>query len=273
MKNSELRWMTVLKTACLATVALALAAQPVRAQYSLIDDFENYTVGTYSGGSTAFAANGGPWQSSNGGATGLVSIENDGDKYLAWGWNAGARGANRTVTSIAEGGIGTYYFQISTTDATPDTSYGLSDLATGARGAFPDFEVQVALTYSATDGIRVGARNGATTTLNLVTGLSVNTWYDVWVVVDNAVDTYDVYFGQTGDANTLGTLIANDFGFRNGVAANGLVTFMTLANLHEDNNANLDNLYYNPTAVPEPTTAVLLLGGVVALVGCRRRHA
>jgi hypothetical protein len=273
MKNSELKWTTALKTTCLAAAALALAAQPACAQYTLVDDFESYTVGTYSAGSTAFVGNGGPWQSSNGGATGLVSIKNDGDNYLAWGWNAGVRGANRAVTPIVDGGIGTYYFQISTTDATPDTSYGLSDLTTGARGAFGDFEVQVALTYSAADGIRVGARNGATTALSLVTGLSVNTWYDVWVEVNNAANTYNVYFGQTGDPNILGSLIATDFGFRNGAAANDLVTFMTLANNHEDNNANLDNIYYNPMAVPEPTTAVLLLGGVVALVGCRRRGA
>jgi hypothetical protein len=255
--------------AMIAGIAVLAVPALSMADYSLVDNFESYTVATFSAGCTAYVTNGGPWQSSTGAATGLVSVENDGDKYLAWGWNAGARGANRTVTTIAQGGVGTYYFQISTTDATPDTSYGLSDLATGARGSFGDFEVQVGLVNNG--GPAFGARNGGTFVNNLVTGLSAGTWYDVWIVVDNTADTYDVYFGQTGDANTLGTLVADNFGFRNGTAANDLVTFMTLANYHEDNNANLDNIYYNPVAVPEPAT-IGMFGVVGAIMLFIRRR-
>lgn len=258
----------------LSLAVIAAIASPATAAFTLVEDFESYTVGTYNGGSTAFVANGGPWQSSNGGATGLVSIENDGDNYLAWGWNAGVRGANRTAPTIADGDVGAYYFQISTTDATPDTSYGLSDLATGGLANFGDFEVQVALTYSAADGIRFGARNGGTFQ-QLVTGLSADTWYDVWVSVDNAADTYDVYFGTSGDPSILGSKVADDFGFRNGAASNDLVTFMTLANNHEDNNANLDNIYYSNTAIPEPSSVALAGLACVAtglLSRCRRRH-
>ncbi len=257
-----------------AFAAAVCCASAANAAYTLIDDFETYTVGSYSGGSTAFVDNGGPWQSNVGGGTGLVAIEEEGaggNKYLAHGWNQGLRGANRTVTSIAEGTAATYYFQVRTEDASPDVSFGLSDQATGALANFGDFEVQVALTFESSAGIRLGARNGGAFETSLVTGLSANTWYDIWVVVDNAADTYDVYYGTTGDPDTLGTLIADDFSFRNGAAGNDLVTFMTLSNFHEDNNANLDNIHYNSVAIPEPAALALL--GLGCLCLARRRRA
>jgi hypothetical protein len=154
------------------------------------------------------------------------------------------------VTPIAEGSVGTYYFQISTADPTPDMSVGLSDHPTGPLGNYDDFEVQVTLTYDSARGIRLNVRNGETSG-NLVTNLAANRWYDVWLVVDNAADTYDVYFGQTGDPNILGERVASDFKFRNGAATNDLITFMSLANYHEDNKARLDNVYYNPE-IPSP---------------------
>lgn len=258
-------------------VVVALSATPAmsRAAMVLVDDFESYSVATYSGGSTAFVPNGGPWES-NVGNTGLVSIEEEGaggNQYLAHGWNSTSqfRGANRTVPTIAEGDSATYYFQVRTEDATPDVSYGLSDVATGQLNSFGDFEVQVALTYDATEGIRFGARNLNTFETSLVTGLSANTWYDVWVVADNADDTYDVYFGTTGDPDVLGTLVADDFEFRNGDATNDLVTFLTLSNGHEDNNANVDNIYFDPVAIPEPgALAALLLGCGLGVVRRKR---
>ena len=249
---------------------VALSQPPARAAWIGQEDFESYTVASYNGGSTAFVANGGPWESNVGG-TGLVAIEEEsagGNKYLAHGWSNGFRGANATVSPIAEGDSGSYYFQVRTEDETPDVSYGLSDVATGQLNSFSDFEAQVALTYSDTDGIRFGARNGGSFEIALATGLSVNTWYDVWIVADNAADTYDVYFGTTGDPNVLGAQVADDFVFRNGSDSNDLVTFMTLSNGHDDNQANLDNISYNATAVPEPSTlALCLIMGGLGLLG------
>ena len=258
-------------------VASLAALSSAQAAFVSVDDFESYSVASYSGGSTAFVANGGPWQSNIGGPTGLVSIkENDpntpsANKYLAHGWNVGFRGANRTVPTIADGDSATYYFQIRTEDPTPDVSYGLSDDATGALGSFGNFEAQVALTTDPNGVPRLGARNGGSFELDLVTGLSADTWYDIWIVADNAADTYDVYLGTSGDPDVLGTKVASNFGFRNGAASNDLVTFMTLSNNHGDNQANLDNIYYNPNAIPEPGTLALLALGSLCIAGRRRK--
>ena len=259
-------------------VAAAISAM---ADYSLVDGFESYTAGSFSGGSTASAYNGsGPWYTSNQGNTSLVAIEGSGDQYLSFGWNGGGdRNPNRAVTTIADGEVGTYYFQFNTSDATQnDFSLGFSDVAAGSTGFadFNTFEAQIGITYSAATGIRVGARNGGSFANDLATGLSANTWYDLWVVVDNDADTYDVYFGQTGNANTLGSLIADDYSFRNAGSGNvgDIVTFLGIENdSGDDRHIHVDNLYYNSVAVPEPATMGLfaLSGGALFLVRRRLR--
>ena len=55
-----------------------------------------------------------------------------------------------------------------------------------------------------------------------------------------------------------------------GPASNDLVSFMTLANNHDDLGAHLNNIQYNPVAVPE--TSVALLGGLGMLGLLRRRR-
>ena len=243
--------------------AAGLNIQPGGGTLSLIDDFESYSVATYNGGSTAFASAGGPWQSNIGGGTGLVAIEDDGStQHLAHGWNSGQRGASRTVTSTDEGESGTYYFKIRTEDGTPDVSYGLSDVASGGSFGFGDFEVQIALLNNG--GPTLSARNGGSLE-QVVTGLSTNTWYDIWLVIDNETDTYDAYYGTTGDPNDFSSaiLFADDFSFRNGSASNDLITFMTLSNNHEDRNAHLDNIYYSslppgPSIITQDTELAVL---------------
>ena len=234
---------------------------------SLVDDFESYSVASYNGGSTAFLPNGGPWQSNIGSGTGLVGISDDGTtQHLDFGWNSGQRGASRSVTPIAEGSEGTFYFRIRTADGSPDVSYGLSDIVSGGSYGYGDFEVQIGLVNSG--GPILGARDGGT--FNQIVNLSADTWYDIWLVVDNDNDTYDAYYGTTGDPNdiALATQFADDFGYRNGSANNELGTFMTLSNGHGDRQAHLDDIFTG-SFLPGPTVIsgheILTIDGNVAL--------
>jgi hypothetical protein len=251
------------------------------AAYILVDDFQSYTTGnSNSGGSNAFTANGGPWRSrsdtGNITGSGLIQIQNDGStNHLAFGWNAGTRAAYRAVPTIAEGDSAIYYFQIRSGDATPDMSYGLSDQAMATSAAFGDFEVQVALVDdgNGSNGLFKLVARPSSGLVDLATGLSVDTWYDIWLVVNNESDTYDVYFDtNVGDPNSLGALVGNDLTFRNGLASNDLVTFMTLdpptGGNPADSQADLDDIYMQ--VIPEPSSMALAVLACLALMHRRK---
>jgi len=250
-----------------------------QAAYTSVDDFESYTTGAVAISSAFTNSGGGPWTAWNGSAptsTSLIAITDaDSNQFLNFGYEqTGAlnqRGAYRSVTSIDNTESGNYYFQVRTSDATPNASFGLTDVS-APTGGLSDFEVQVSLVDDADAGnglFKLVGQNGATTQ-DLVTGLSADTWYDIWLVVDNAADTFDVYQGTTGDSETLGSIVGNNLAFRNGTT-DALSTFAALSTNMNNLSAGVDNLSY---AIPEPSSFALQ-GGLLAL-GCvvvRRRVA
>jgi hypothetical protein len=266
--------MKILKAVLL--LAVATWALPANATFVLFDDFQSYTTGNLNAaGSNAF----GVWTVRDGsgalaGGSGLVQLQNDGgNQLLAFGWNAGVRGVFRDSPDIADGDSATYYFQVRSADATPDVSYGLSDVAAPTNAGYGDYEVQIALTDdgNAANGLfNLRGRNGAALD-TLATGLLPSTWYDIWLVADNATDTYDVYFGTTGDPNVLGALVGSNLAFRNGTTS-ALTSFMGMPNLHGDAQAHLDNIFFNSEAVPEPASFSAACIGMLLLGVCRSRR-
>jgi hypothetical protein len=271
--------MKILKAVLL--LAVATWALPANAAFVSVDDFESYTAGNFNvGGSTAQAV----WKIRDQNGTvansGLVEVRNDGTtQHLGFGWGGGQRGAYRPTTPVVEGDVATYYFRVRSQDQTPDVSYGLSDQPLPTNAApigFGDFEVQLALvdTGTTTDNLfKLVGRNGGAL-VDLATGLAPNTWYDIWTVVNNANDTYNVYFGTSGDPNVLGALVGSGLGFRNGPAANDLITFMTLTGNAgtADRQAHLDNIFFNSEAVPEPASLSAACIGMLLLGVCRSRR-
>ena len=219
----------------------------VAAPFTRVDNFEDYTLGTFdNSGSSAYFSNGGPWYTSSG-ISSFVAIGSSGvNKYLAFGYNNGLRAANRAVPAIADGETGTYCFQVflKSAYATPNVSFGLSDNPAGALSSTNDFEAQVTLAYDAVNGIRLNALNGGSVVYNLATHLHTDTWYNIRIVADNATDTYDVYFGPAGAGETL---VASNYSFRcaGGGNVGDLITFMTYENDGGNLHACVDNIYYS----------------------------
>lgn len=243
--------------------ALGLAAA---SQAGVIDNFDSYTVGdsTAGTGSDAFVDNSGPWTATSTGSN--TAIENG--NYLSIGGGF-AKGAYRGLgaDALADGDSGTYYYQVSSKSLTVDYSCGLSDAASVT--GWGDLEAYVNLKGDGS-ALWLAARDaGATTTF--ATGLSVDTWYDVWLVVDNSADTYDVYYGTGLGENGMGSasLGGSGFSFRNGAAANDLGTFGMYGQLSDNNAFEVDSI----AAVPEPATLglVAMFGGVIMLVRRRLR--
>ena len=211
--------------------------------YSLIEDFEHYTLGTFNGTTNATEV----WNSQSVSPTIFVAVQDDGStRHLAQGWTSGNRGGARAVSPIPQGEKGVFHFRIRTTTGTPDATFGLSDIPSGTAFSFGDFEAQVYLIGNA-GTIELGARNGGSYQ-RLTTGLATNTWYDLWLVIDNGADTYDVHFGTSANPNTPGPRLAKGLGFRNGNAANPLGTFLSLSNQQADLATHLDDIHYSADA-------------------------
>ncbi|RYD58878.1 MAG: hypothetical protein EOP83_20710, partial [Verrucomicrobiaceae bacterium] len=111
-------------------------------------------------------------------------------------------------------------------------SIGLSDVA--APNDYGAYEPQ--FRWSNAD---IFPRNG---TAFMDTGYNHKTgeWMQVWLVVNNATDTVDMHV-QSPTGSTTRVKVANDFGFRNGVAANALVSFMLIQSAGQD--IYIDNIY------------------------------
>ena len=224
-----------------ATLRVGNGGTAVATRY-LIDDFQGYATGNVRDVASP------PWTAHQ--DTGFADIESDGgSQVLSYGWSSDFRGVSRTLADDAvleDDGVGTYFFRINSKTDAPNHNVGVGDQATTSGVDFGDFEAQVRLKQDATAGtFALDARNGGSFTTTLANGLATNTWYNVWLVVDQAADTYDVYLGSgTGDATAGNKLNATPLSFRNGTAAD-LNTILGLAGSSPvDNAVRVDDLYF-----------------------------
>ncbi len=271
-----------IRNSALITLGFVGSMTAAQAQFVLLDDFESYTAGS----SIGAAAN---WTSTvpAGRSDHTVGTET-GNQYLSTASNA--PGAtydgdvhsvfNNGSTLLADAATGTFFFraQIGTGGAHAGVGMGITD----ALDAGWNDAAGIVRLGNRTDGATSNRTNfygyNASTYDNLNVPAAVDEWYNVWVVLDNAADTYDVHMQRDGDATVATqTLVGDDLVFRNTTAAATIEsifiraardnTFAAFDDLHFAQGSNLAN------PVPEPSAFALLAGLLGLSVAAVRRRS
>jgi hypothetical protein len=217
-----------------------------------------------------------PWKEAfnAGPATATIGQETGGNQYLAITASPGntltdpANAVYRSIPAIANANTATTLFlRFRAETATANSSFGVSKLAVPTLG-FGDFQVQMRVV--ATAGVdNFSVRNGGGFTAN--TPVTIGTWYNVWAVINQSTDKFDVYM-TTGyaDATAANLLYANN-SFRTAAPTEDLVTFLGLSQGSKSspntNALDLDSIAITDgvnLTIPEPASMLLLgLGGLV----------
>ncbi|GEM_PF-6101165 len=184
----------------------------LRPQGVAIDTFESYAVGDVRSVASP------PWTAHLSTTLNDIVAAGTGNKALTVGGNvSGYVGTSRTLAanaSIANTDTATLFFRFNARTSTLDQSFGLADMATTTNTLFTDFEAQFRLTGDTATTVRVDARDAAAFTAPLATGLALNAWYNVWMVVNQVTDTYDIYLNTgTNDAVSANKLNASPLRF------------------------------------------------------------
>lgn len=279
----------------LLVCGLALGVHESEAAFTLIDDFEGYAGGTAIHGQGFWRAE----TTTDSGAAGVAFDPLDSSNRVLvigdGGFQGGRLGDRETANfnpalRIPQGSVATVFFRLAWARQQMDVSVGMTDvedpLGDTVFNPFSQFESQLALVFLPGDD-RLRIRDGGSL-VNLTDQVMPLQWYNVWMVVDNAADTTDIFI-LGGEFTSITPLRVAGFpyGFRNGTANNDLTTFFIATGRNTSNvppaptehigPLYLDDLYVdlggrnlvNP--IPEPRSACLALLGV--LVVSRRRRA
>lgn len=165
----------------------------------------------------------------------------------------------RSIPAVAEGSTATIYQRFALSEPDIDMVFGLSDVANPA--AYNDYETGLRFFD---DGI-IEARDQGSYVDLAEDFTQMETWYELWVVVDNGSDTYDVYL-RGGSNFPTRTLLRTGSKFRNGTTSS-LVSFLLALNTGTASDPKgpstfyLDDLHVDlsgvnltrPVAVRQPT--------------------
>lgn len=206
-----------------AILLLLFVPSPMWAAFSLIDNFDTYVMGAL-GGQSGWTANS-QWT--------ITAAPAGGSGNVASGAAAAGSGAAFKALSspIDNSSIAsTLFFRMYRTEGV-NMSLGLSDDA--APALFGGYEVQINAQHNAAPNDSLKVRDGGVFDDFGGGTFIVNTWYNVWMVINNSTNTFELWTNQ-GDFGSAGTPLTHlvdptdadfSFGFRNG-GTNALSTLL-----------------------------------------------
>ncbi len=216
---------TEVSTSEVATVTLIVESNAVPG--TLIDSFETYDNSdtTYIRDMADASLN---WDTFG---SGLSRVYDQGGygpsyQYMEFGYASGYRGAVSSNTAFF-GGIPEssteywLYCEMYPSSLEIDGNFGVTtntgtSVSTEERG---DFTAGVRFYGDGTNlNLYAFTGGGASNDVLLTTGLTEDTWYGVWLNINNAENTYDVYLGDAGDAGSGGSQVGADIAFDGGSA-------------------------------------------------------
>ena len=244
--------MSLWRTLAASAVLLALCVPSQSAPVAL-DDFESYTTGAPIDGQ-------GGWIASS--SVDVVYDTTEGNRLMQL--KGGSSNVYKSLGGLAidDGQTGTLFFRFQASSNSVDHGLGLSDVA--SPGDWGDYEA-TALAFPDGSSIKLRGRNGGAyqdlTLSGGAGGLSVNTWYHVWMVVNNAADTADFHI-QGGGISTQ-TQVGAGFGFRNGTT-DSLSTFLARIGSSASGSLFIDDIHLSsgvdlssPIGAPSGGTVVV----------------
>ncbi|QNN22944.1 hypothetical protein HED60_11925 [Planctomycetales bacterium ZRK34] len=230
--------------------AMAAVAPQAQAAFVLVENFNALADGAVNG------QNG--WTADNSSVDVIsTSPASASDKALESG--GPSTEAYKTIPTIANGSIGTVFFQFNADVLTAGSSFGLAD-TTISGGIFESYRPQIALNATGDFLVRDG---GSFDTVDQA--VSADTWYSIWMVADNsAANTYEVYIqgGAFGSQTqlTAGSGAQSVFAFRNDETGGAdLTNFLFAHGGGTDNAIVVDNIYVDAAGenLTDPISAVI----------------
>jgi len=165
--------------------------------------------------------------------------------------------SRRPIPAIDDGTEATLYFRLAVDDTILDLVVGLCDV--DAPTGYGDYETGLRL-YRGINRFEVRAGGAYEAVADDFAQLE--TWYEVWMVVDNASDTYDVYV-QGGSQYSEPTLLRADIPFRNGTRS-PLRTFVATLNPKTGIEASRGSVYLDDFYLDRTGTNLSRPNGVAA---------
>ena len=262
---------------------LLLLPSPAFAAFSLVENFDTFGVGSLNNQDGGDLQN--PWTANA--QWSVVSAPAGGSGNAISGQAQASDGAAfRALNTAIDNAntASTLFFRLYRTGGV-NMSAGLSDDAVPAL--FAGYEIQLNAQNNGTPNDSFKARDaGAFDDLGAGT-FAVSTWYNVWMVVNNSTNFYELYMNQ-GDFGTAGTTQIHipdpnqpgdfQFGFRNG-GVNPLTTLIfAMGNAPLTGTMVVDDIYIDNSGqnlvnpVPEPSSALLVGAAATLGLASRRRN-